>query len=155
MSKCCPPHPSPPSSVWSTRQPHSPSSRYGHSGWVTRPPAGSLAFSGAEVSVDSHPLQELSSDSGKPFPTSHSLRRLLPRSPLSPSLPCGAEGRAGTAHCGALIAQPGCYLACVRAQAAVEPGFQEACLGPPAGRPVALPGCCLLLWPRPIARQCH
>ena len=25
----------------------------------------------------------------------------------------------------------------------------------PAGRPVALPGCCLLLWPRPIARQCH
>ena len=51
------------------------------------------------------------------------------------------------------IKQPGSYPACVRVQAAAEPGFQEARLGPPRG-PVP-PGCCLPLWPRPIARQCH
>ena len=128
-----PPHTSPPSSVWSARQ-HSPWSRYGLSGPVTRPPPGSLAFSAAQASVGcrfpSRTRVELGLGEASPdWP----LRRSLPRSPLSPRLPCGAAGR-GTARCRAPIARPGSYLARVRVRAAGAgvPGSPPG--APPAGR---------------------
>lgn len=114
VSKCSPPHTSPPSSVWSTRQNHSPSSRYRRSGWGTPPPPGRLAFSVAEVSCDPHPLHlHPPQGSGWGSPSRLATRRLLTRKPLSPGLLCGAEGQ-GTLHCQALIAQSASYLACVR-----------------------------------------
>lgn len=98
----------------------------------------------AGASVGSRPPWDSAEERG--------LRRARPGWPVRGSPPMGsgergAHGRASSwrcrGHCAlpAPIAQRGSYLACVRVQAAVVPGFQEARLGPPqrASLPRMLP----------------
>lgn len=87
------------------------------------------------MSGSSHRLQKSSWDSGKPVQTSPSGGCF--QGAHCPPVFLVVLRAWGTTRCRALIARPASYLTCVRVQAAVEPGFQEARLGPPpppAGR---------------------